>query len=671
METFIPRITYTKNTNSPKWFSKYCSIACSNKYKAYKKYTQTRTEASLRYYRHVSNQTKAIIKMSKNNYIHRQTNRLLNNPNDNKIFWSTLNCFNSNFNKHSSLPPLITTDGTVHTDSKSKADLMASIFRMNSTLPDDNVQLPQIQVQYPNIKDITIKTKDVKSILDNLDINKSAGPDEIPPLVIKRCSPELAPIIAKLFRSIIHTSIFPDTWKQANIHPVPKKGNKSDPNNYRPIAITSILSKTFETLLNNHIIKHLNTYNILNDKQYGFRKYRSTTDLLIFLTNQIHLNLEGYGETHFTALDISKAFDRVWHEGLLSKISHYGLSPISKVIESFLTNRQIRVLLDGSHSSWHNINSGVPQGSVLAPTLFLLNINDLLSSTVNSIHSYADDSSLHSSFSFSKPPSHPDLLDRREQISISLNADLEAVSLWGANNRTTFNSNKSQYIAFTNRSQITTSSIQFINSVIPCYSSIDILGVKITKNLSWTEHIQNIYKTASQKLGLLYKTKPYFNDEQLLTIYKSHIRSQMEYCSPVWGGGGGVALALLDRLQNRACRLINNPLLTSNLPSLQLRRDVASLSLFYRYYHGHCSEELFSIIPPPIARRRVTRNMEIAHGCSLDPPTCRLSTFQNSFLPRMVKLWNSLTQSCFPGDYNLQLFKQRCFNYLSTVRIRS
>merc|ERR1712002_391403 len=550
---------------------------------------------------------------------------------------------------------------------------MASIFSLNSysTLPHDNVQLPQVHVQYPNIKNIVIKTKEVKSILDNLDTNKSAGPDEIPPLVIKRCSPELALIIAKLFRSIMRTSSFQDSWKQANIHPVPKKGNKSDPNNYRPIAITSILSKTFETLLNKHITKHLDTHSVLNDKQYGFRKCRSTADLLIYLTNSIHLSLEGYGETHFTALDISKAFDRVWHGGLLSKIPHYGLSPISKVIESFLTNRQIRVLLDGSHSSWHNINSGVPQGSVLAPTLFLLNINDLLSSTVNSIHSYADDSSLHSSFSFSKPPSHPDLLDRREQISISLNADLEAVSLWGANNRTTFNSNKSQYIAFTNRSQITTSSIQFINSVIPCSSSIDILGVKITKNLSWTEHIQNIYKTASQKLGLLYKTKPYFNDEQLLTIYKSHIRSQMEYCSPVWGGGGGVALALLDRLQNRACRLINNPLLTNNLPSLQLRRDVASLSLFYRYYHGHCSEELFSIIPPPIARRRVTRNMEIAHRCSMDPPTCRLSTFQNSFLPRMVKLWNSLTQSCFPHDYNLQLFKQRCFNYLSTVRIRS
>ena len=669
METFIPKLSYAKNINSPKWFSKYCSIACNHKYKAFKKYIQTRTEASFRHYRHISNQTKATIKMSKNNYIHRQTNRLLNNPNDNKIFWSTLNSFNNNFNKHSSLPPLVTTDGTVYSDSKSKADLMASVFRTNSTLPQNDTQLPLVNFQYPNIKSIIIKTKEVKSILDNLDTNKSAGPDEIPPLVIKRCSPELAPIIAKLFRSIIQTSSFPDTWKQANIHPVPKKGNKSDPNNYRPIAITSILSKTFETLLNKHITNHLDTYNILNDKQYGFRKFRSTADLLIFLTNSIHLSLEGYGETHFTALDISKAFDRVWHAGLLSKIPHYGLSPISKVIESFLSDRQIRVVLDRTHSSWHNINSGVPQGSVLAPTLFLLNINDLLHSTANSIHSYADDSSLHRSFTFSKPPSHPELFDRREQTFESLNADLEVVSLWGNNNRTTFNSSKSQYIAFSNRTPIQDSSIQFIDSVIPCSTSIDVLGVKITKSLSWTEHIQNIYKTASQKLGLLYKTKPYFSDDQLLIIYKSHIRSQMEYCSPVWGGGGSVALGLLDRIQNRACRLINSPRLTQNLSSLQLRRDVASLSLFYRYYHGHCSQELSTMIPPPLVRRRVTRGTDIAHEHSLVIPTCRLTAYQDSFLPRAVKLWNSLTQSCFPHDYNPQIFKQRCSKYLSPVGI--
>ena len=198
METYILRLSYTKNINSPKWFSKSCATACTHKYNAYRKYIRNRTEASHRHYRHISNQVKTITKLSKNNYIHRQTNRLLNNPNDNKIFWSTLNSFNSNFNKHSSLPPLVTTDGTVVSDSNSKADLLASIFERNSTLPQNDTPLPHLPVQYPDITNLIIKTKNVREILNGLNINKSAGPDELPPIVLKRCSAELAPIIAKL-----------------------------------------------------------------------------------------------------------------------------------------------------------------------------------------------------------------------------------------------------------------------------------------------------------------------------------------------------------------------------------------------------------------------------------------------------------------------------------------
>ena len=181
-----------------------------------------------------------------------------------------------------------------------------SIFGRNSTLPQNNTPLPLLYVQYPDVSNLIIKTKKIGEILNGLNIIKSAGPGELPTIVLKHNFPELTPVIAKLF------------------HRIPQ------------------------------------TYNILNNKQYGFRKSRSTTDLLTFLTNSIHHNLEGHGETHLTALDITKAFGRVWHEELLSKISHYGLSPLSQVIKSFLTDRKIRVILDGSYSSWHHIIAGVP-----------------------------------------------------------------------------------------------------------------------------------------------------------------------------------------------------------------------------------------------------------------------------------------------------------------------
>ena len=171
----------------------------------------------------------------------------------------------------------------------------------------------------------------------------------------------------------------------------------------------------------------------------------------------------------------------------------------------------------------------------------------------------------------------------------------------------------------------------------------------------------------SQKMGLLYQTKPYFSDKQLSTIYKSHTRSQMEYCSPVWGGGGSVALGLLDMIQSRAYGLINSPLLRNQLPTLQLRRDVASLSLFHRYFYGHWSDELRAIILPLLLRGQPTRDVVSAHSHSLAVPSCRTSSCKKLVLPHIVKLWNSLPNRYFPENFNLQRFKEKFYNFLLPV----
>ena len=147
-----------------------------------------RTEASHQHYRQVSNHVKSITKLSKNNLIHGQPNRLLNNPNDNKIFWSTLNSFNNNFNIHSWMPPLVSNEGKVISDSNSKAYLMSSIFRRSTTLSQSNNPLHQLHVQYPDITYLIIKTKDIGEIINGLNITKSAGSDELPAIVFKCCS---------------------------------------------------------------------------------------------------------------------------------------------------------------------------------------------------------------------------------------------------------------------------------------------------------------------------------------------------------------------------------------------------------------------------------------------------------------------------------------------------
>ncbi len=233
---------------------------------------------------------------------------------------------------------------------------------------------------------------------------KAYGPDGVPPIVLKNCASVLTPCLVKLFRLCLSISTFPSCWKYAYVQPVPKKGDPCNPSNYRPIALISCLSKVFETILNTKFLKHLSSFNLLPNHQYGVRKGRSTGDhrnLLAFLTDYWSSSLIRFGETFAVALDISKAFDTVWHKALLSKPPSHGFYPtLCSFLSSFLLGRSIVAVINDHCSAFKPINSGVPQGSVLSPTLFLLFINDLLS--LNPIHSYADEATLHYSTFFDK-----------------------------------------------------------------------------------------------------------------------------------------------------------------------------------------------------------------------------------------------------------------------------
>ncbi len=203
-----------------------------------------------------------------------------------------------------------------------------------------------------------------------LNPRKAYGPDGVPPIVLKNCASVLTPCLVKLFRLCLSTSTFHSCWKYAYVQPVPKKGDRSNPSNYRPIALISCLSKVFETILNRKFLKHLSSSNLLSDHKYGFRKGRSTGDLLPFLTDSWSSSLSLFGETFVVALDISKAFDRVWHKALLSKLPSYRFYfALCSFLSNFLSGRTVAAVVDGHCSTPKPINSGVPQGSVLSPTL--------------------------------------------------------------------------------------------------------------------------------------------------------------------------------------------------------------------------------------------------------------------------------------------------------------
>ena len=247
-------------------------------------------------------------------------------------------------------------------------------------------------------------------------------------------------------------------------------------------------------------------------------------------------------------------------------------------------------------------------------------------------------------------------------MSSTINSDLQSISEWGTRNLVKFNTSKTQLLTISLSNTPSNYPIIFEDSEIPSLNSVNILGLQISSSLSWRDHIVQIAKSASKKLGVLFRCKQYFNSDQLFKLYTGFIRPCLEYCSHIWGSSPYTSL--LDRIESKAIRLIGDPSLTSTLDPLSLRRKVASLSLFYRYYFGHCSDELATCIPPPMARPRSTRQATFAHNYCVELSNARINRFSDGFFPSTSHLWNSPPSSVFPASFNLPSFKRQVYHHL-------
>ena len=280
----------------------------------------------------------------------------------------------------------------------------------------------------------------IKKVITNLDSSKASRLDCIPVGVLKNCEPELSYILAKLFNNCLKESCFPDCWKVSSVVPVFKNvGERSTAKNYHPVSLLSVVNKVFEKLANYSIVDHLEKCGLFSYFQCGFRSTRSIADLLTVVSDRIARAFDRSGATRAVALDISKAFDRVWHAGLLHKLKSYGISgQIFGLISSFLSNRWLRVVLDGKSSQEYPVNAGVPQGSILGFTLFLLYINDLPDDVICNIAIYADDTTL-----YSKCNQASDLWQKLELAS-EFGSDLQDTVDWGRKWLVDFNAGKTQ-----------------------------------------------------------------------------------------------------------------------------------------------------------------------------------------------------------------------------------
>ena len=230
----------------------------------------------------------------------------------------------------------------------------------------------------PDIESLRININGVVELLKNLKLYKASGPDEIPAYLLKETSKEIAPALTFIFQASLQQSSIPSDWKKANVVPLFKKGDRAAPSNYRPVSLTCICSKILEHIIYSHIFTHLTRYNILCDQQHGFRHSRSCQTQLILTINDLAESLNRNEQTDVIFLDFSKAFDKVSHLHIFHKLHHYGIrGDLLTWIKDFVVNRSQQVIVNGQQSDPTHVTSGVPQGTVLAPLLFLCFINDI------------------------------------------------------------------------------------------------------------------------------------------------------------------------------------------------------------------------------------------------------------------------------------------------------
>ena len=376
-----------------------------------------------------------------------------------------------------------------------KAKLFAENFSMNSNLDDSGISLPVFPSRTNSkLHNIFVTPKTVRKVLMNLDFSKASGPDCIPVVVLKNCELELSYILAELFNKCLKESCFPDCWKVSSMVRVFENvGERSTAKNYRPVSLLSVVSKVFEKPVNNRIVDHLEKCGLFSDFQYGFRSSRSTADLLTVVSDRISRAFNRSRATRAVVLDISKAFGRVWHAGLLHKLKSYGISgQIFGLISSFLSNRRLRVALDGKSSQEDPFNEGVPQGSIHGPTIFLLYINDLPDDVICDITIYADDTL------YSKCYRVSDLW----QSASEFQSDLRDTVHWGKKWLVDFNAGKTQLVSFDWSHNNGSIDVKIDGSVLEEKSSFKMLGLTFFSKFDWGSYIISIAKTASKKLEL-------------------------------------------------------------------------------------------------------------------------------------------------------------------------
>ena len=547
------------------------------------------------------------------------------------------------------LPPILNDSGVILNDDFEKASFFnqkfQSVFECDDNIP---LNLPDKTLAY--LDNITISSDDIKYAIQNLNSKTSKTPDDIPSIFIKKVGPSLIDMLRQLFQESLNTGTLPKQWQTALVTPIHKKGSKEDVLNYRPVSLTSAICRLLETIIKVHILEHLYKNNLISTSQHGFLPGRSTTTQLLLSLNTIMKNFENKENTDIIFTDFSKAFDKVCHNKLIEILSSYGIKgPLLQWIRNFLQHRTQSVYIGSEVSLPLEVSSGVPQGSVLGPLLFLLYVQDLESTCHPGciVSLFADDCKFIST--------------ERQALQFSLNN----MELFVANRQMKLSSHKCLHLPIT-REEASNDFYLEGNLVRKTQSARD-LGVIITSDLKWKAQVNAIVRKAFHACHKILYCFTTNDKDTLLHAYKVFIRPILEHNSVIWSPfqigdrdkiesvQGFYTKKLLQRL-GISSHDYQHRLDILKLESLEFRRIYFDMILVYKILNGYVDidlNELFTFNPREYNLR--------GHGQTLKKPNYLLDITRNYFSVRSVRIWNALPNEIVSST-TLSLFKSRLRN---------
>ena len=366
------------------------------------------------------------------------------------------------------MPAVLSSGNEEAISSDDKSIMFNNYFHSVFNNDTSDTNLPEVNVHMnSNLSNIVFSENDVFQVLKKLDINKGSGPNDVPLRVLDQCAAELTPSLTALFNMSMSTCALPDSWKHAFVVPIHKKGDKCKADNYRPISLLNGVSKIMERLVFNHVYPFV--YPMINSAQHGFIKNRSATSQMLDMYSSIGKNLDAGVQTDIIFLDFSKAFDSVPHHLLLHKLQAFGFSStLLNWLNHYLHGRSQSVIIEGKVSPSLHVKSGVPQGSILGPLLFVLYVNDICEVCSSLISLYADDAKIY-----------------RRIITINdaliLQSDLGALFAWSQLWKLSFNIKKCLQLSIC--CSLKVSYVYMLDhNVLERVDTINDLGVTVTSN---------------------------------------------------------------------------------------------------------------------------------------------------------------------------------------------